>query len=426
MEPDHAASEAAATLAQPNHKRLIVAAGAAALLLFTVAAVALWGPWQPSAPAKKARRVASAASAAAPAQPASAAASVAATSASAAAPLPQAASAATAAAPMPALAAADSGAAAARAAPPAAEEAPIDRLQRRLGEVLGASVTLDAARPGELRVLKRSGAAGPGAPPPRAASQGVAGPSQDDLTSSGGGLGAARPWGRSQASLAGRAWTYSGMTGPRAWARLDPAYSACATGRQQSPIDIRGGLAGQLEPLRFDYRAGRFDVVDTGHTVQVNAPPGNAIELAGTRYELQQLHFHRPSEERIDGRQFEMDVHLLHRDAAGRLAVVAVLLRRGAAQPLLHTVWQQLSSAAGDEAAPQALIDPRQLLPQDLGYYRYTGSLTTPPCTEGVLWLVLQQPLTVSAPQIDAFAQRYGSNARPLQAAAGREIRQSN
>ena len=216
------------------------------------------------------------------------------------------------------------------------------------------------------------------------------------------------------------------MTGPRAWARIDPAYSACATGRQQSPIDIRGGIAGPLEPLRFDYRAGRFDVVDTGHTVQVNAPPGNAIELAGTRYELQQLHFHRPSEERIDGRQFEMDVHLLHRDAAGRLAVVAVLLRRGAAQPLLHTVWQQLSAVAGDEAAPQALIDPRQLLPQDRGYYRYTGSLTTPPCTEGVLWLVLQQPLTVSAPQIDAFAQRYGSNARPLQTAGRREIRQSN
>ena len=343
------------------------------------------------------------------------------------APVALAASAATAAPPVQALAGVGSGAAAARAAPPTAEEASMDRLQRRLGEVLGASVTLDAARPGELRVLTRSGtAAAAGAASPRASPQVVAGPPQDDLTASGGGRGAAPPWGRSPPSLAGRAWTYSGMTGPRAWARLDPDYSACATGRQQSPIDIRGGIAGRLEPLRFDYRAGRFDVLDTGHTVQVNAPPGNAIELAGTRYELQQLHFHRPSEERIDGRQFDMDVHLLHRDAAGRLAVVAVLLRRGAAQPLLHAVWQQLSSAAGDEVAPQAVIDPRQLLPQDRRYYSYTGSLTTPPCTEGVLWLVLQQPLTVSAPQIDAFAQRYGTNARPLQAAGARVIRQSN
>ncbi|HOM14049.1 MAG TPA: carbonic anhydrase family protein [Rubrivivax sp.] len=269
----------------------------------------------------------------------------------------------------------------------------MDRLQRRLAEVLGPSVSVDAARAGELRVLTRSAV-------PAAGSS-------------------------ASAAAAARQWGYAGLTGPRRWARLDPAFAGCASGREQSPIDLRGGIAARLEPVRFDYRAGRFGVLDAGHTVQAVAPPGNAIEFGGTRYELQQLHFHRPSEERIDGRQFEMDVHLVHRDAQGRLAVVAVLLQRGAAQPLLHAVWQQLAPAADDDSAVPAEIDPNQLLPQDRRYYSYMGSLTTPPCTEGVRWLVLRQPLTVSAPQIDAFAQRYPMNARPLQPAAGRVIRQS-
>ena len=403
----------------PNRKRLIIAAAATGLLLSGVAATALWWALQPGAPAKKAQRAVAAASASASA---SAVASTIETAASAVASPPpaplQAASApmqAAASAPTqvaasttdpaqtcasaPAAAAtpaADTGissvaaaARAPRAAPSPGGEVPLDRLQRRLAEVLGPSVSVDAARAGELRVLNRSHSAVPDRGVPGAAG-----------------------------------WGYSGMTGPRRWARLDPAFSTCASGRQQSPIDIRGGIAGRLEPVHFDYRAGHFTVRDTGHTVQVDAPPGNAIELGGVRYELQQLHFHRPSEERIDGRQFEMDVHLVHRDRTGRLAVVAVLLQRGAAQPLLRTVWAQLSTT-DDEAAAMAQIDPRQLLPQDQRYYSYVGSLTTPPCTEGVLWLVLQQPLTVSAQQIDAFAQRYPVNARPLQPAAGRVIRQS-
>jgi carbonic anhydrase len=178
--------------------------------------------------------------------------------------------------------------------------------------------------------------------------------------------------------------------------------------------------------VRFDYRPGRFGIVDTGRTVQVNVPPGQGFELMGRRYELQQFHFHRPSEQRIDGRRFDMDVHLVHRSADGKLAVVAVMLQRGAALPLLQTLWGGIPLEKGEEQPLHAEVDPAQLLPQDRRYYSYMGSLSTPPCTEGVLWLAMQQPVSLSAAQIDVFARLYPMNARPVQRSAGRLIKQSN
>jgi carbonic anhydrase len=222
------------------------------------------------------------------------------------------------------------------------------------------------------------------------------------------------------------AWSHAGTTGPQAWGRLKPEYSLCAKGQRQSPIDIRDGIALDLEPLRIDYKPGGFGVIDTGHTVQVNLAPGNAIEVNGRRWELQQFHFHRPSELRIDGRQFEMDVQLVHRDAEGRSAVLTVLLERGVAQPLLQTVWNHLPLEKNEENAARTLIDPAQLLPTDGRYYTFMGSLTAPPCSEGVLWLVMMQPVQVSTPQIDVFARLYPMNARPVQRTAGRMIKQSN
>ena len=150
------------------------------------------------------------------------------------------------------------------------------------------------------------------------------------------------------------------------------------------------------------------------------------IEVNGKRYALLQFHFHRPSEERINGRRFEMDAHLVHKDAEGRLAVVAVLLERGAAQPLLQTVWNNLPLEKHEAFAARAPIDLNQLLPTDRRYYTYMGSLTTPPCSEGVLWMVMQQPVTISPEQIDVFSRLYPMNARPVQQAAGRLIKQSN
>jgi len=198
-----------------------------------------------------------------------------------------------------------------------------------------------------------------------------------------------------------------------------------ASGTRQSPIDIRDGFRLQLEPVAFGYQPSAFRVVDNGHTVQVNLAPGNFIEVLGRRYELQQFHFHRPSEERIAGRQFELSVHLVHRDAEGRLAVVAVLLERGAAQPLVQLVWNNLPLEKGEEQAARVPLDPTLLLPPERGYFTYMGSLTTPPCSEGVLWMVMKQPVPVAPEQIEIFSRLYPMNARPVQPGGGRMIKES-
>jgi carbonic anhydrase len=390
MSSENAAAEAVAAPSRFSPKLMIVAGGAA-LLLAVVAGLGVWlWPQPPAKPKVKVPQHAAApASEPQAAEPVLAAASVPEEAASATAddlptppePEPE---------PEPP-----------RAAPPVRQaEVPMDRLQRRLGEVLGARVAVQAGQAGELRVLARSDRMQP--------------VSHDD-----------RPR-ATAATDAPAPWSYGGMSGPQAWGRLKPEYSACAVGQRQSPIDIRDGLALDLDPVKFDYQPGNFAIVDTGHTIQVNVAPGNAIEVGGRRYALQQFHFHRPSEERIDGRQFEMDVHLVHQDAEGRLAVVAVLLERGAAQPLLQTLWKHLPLEKQEAVTVPVAIDLNQLLPADRRYYTYMGSLTTPPCSEGVLWLVMQQPLAVSARQIDIFSRLYPMNARPMQRAAGRMIKQSN
>jgi carbonic anhydrase len=291
----------------------------------------------------------------------------------------------------------------------------MDQLQRRLGQVLSGKGAIEASRSGDLHVVARAG----GIVPVR----------------HGDAVGTARPEPAVDAAhaapLRGKAaqgahWSYSGMGGPQTWGKLKPEFSQCTVGQRQSPIDIREGIALDLDPVQFDYQPSGFSVIDNGHTVQVNVAAGNSIEVNGKRFALQQFHFHRPSEERINGRQFEMDAHLVHKDAEGRLAVVAVLLERGAAQPLLQTVWNNLPLEKNEEFAARALLDLNQLLPTDRRYYTYMGSLTTPPCSEGVLWLVMQQPVPMSANQIDIFSRLYPMNARPIQQAAGRMIKQSN
>lgn len=219
-------------------------------------------------------------------------------------------------------------------------------------------------------------------------------------------------------------WSYDGPEGPQAWARLAPEYAQCASGHRQSPVDIRDGIPVQLPPIQFDYRPSGFSVLDNGHTIQVMPEAGNSIVVNGRRYELVQFHFHKPSEERLNGRVFDMVVHLVHRDAEGHLAVVAVLLQRGdAPQPQVQAVWNALPLERGDSLASPVPIDLPALLPQDPRYLTYMGSLTTPPCTEGVLWLVMKQPVTVSSAQIDIFARLYPMNARPVQPLSGRLIK---
>ena len=214
-------------------------------------------------------------------------------------------------------------------------------------------------------------------------------------------------------------WSYAGPNGPSHWGET------CAAGKSQSPIDIHTASASHKNapPLAFNYRPTPLHIIDNGHSIQVDVDPGSTLSAGGTRLPLVQFHFHRPSEEAIDGRHSAMVVHLVHRDADGNLAVVAVLLREGAANPLIATVWKNLPKREEHEVSPPGVtIDPSQLLPVDRSYFSYVGSLTTPPCTEGVRWFVLKDPVTVSSSEIGTFTKLYPGNARPLQPVNGREV----
>lgn len=220
-------------------------------------------------------------------------------------------------------------------------------------------------------------------------------------------------------------WSYDGETGPDHWGKLKPEWKVCSSGERQSPIDIRDGVRVDQEPVRFYYKPSSFRVIDNGHTVQVNVSAGNRIVAMGREFELAQFHFHRPSEERVNGKLYEMVAHLVHKDKDGRLAVVAVLLDKGPSNPIVQMVWNHLPLERDVEYPASAALDLEALLPSDRGYFSYMGSLTTPPCSEGVLWIVLREPAPVSAEQVAAFARLYPSNARPIQQAAGRLIKES-
>ena len=224
----------------------------------------------------------------------------------------------------------------------------------------------------------------------------------------------------------GTHWSYEGDSGPANWSKINVDWAKCGNGSRQSPIDIRDGMKVELERISFDYHPSSFNVVDNGHTVQVGVSGGNYITVQNRMFELQQFHFHRPSEERINGKAFEMVVHLVHRDAEGRQAVLALLLERGAAQATIQTVWNNLPLEKFETMQPTILLDPAEMLPTRRDYYTYMGSMTEPPCSEGVLWLVMKQPVQASPAQMALFSRLYPLNARPIQAGNGRIIKESN
>ncbi|HJV01875.1 MAG TPA: carbonic anhydrase family protein [Burkholderiaceae bacterium] len=221
-------------------------------------------------------------------------------------------------------------------------------------------------------------------------------------------------------------WSYEGESGPVNWGRINPEWAKCSTGNRQSPIDIRDGMKVDLEQITFDYKPSSFNVTDNGHTVQVMVSGGNFITVANRMYELIQFHFHRPSEERINGKGYEMVVHLVHKDAEGHLAVLALLLERGKPQPTIQTVWNNLPLEKFETMAPSIVLDPMDLIPARRDYYTFMGSLTTPPCTEGVLWLVMKEPVQASPAQMALFSRLYPLNARPVQPSSGRIVKESN
>jgi carbonic anhydrase len=223
-------------------------------------------------------------------------------------------------------------------------------------------------------------------------------------------------------------WDYIGKYGPLNWGKLDPEWKVCSAGKEQSPIDIRGAkLNKALQPIEFHYLAGPVEMMNNGHTIQVNVAPGSYIVYEGVRYDLVQFHFHHPSDEVVKGKLSDMVVHLVHKSSDGKLAVVAVRLieNRDAPNALLSTLWPSMPKAVGLTAKISDTVNPGGFLPADRGYWTYTGSLTAPPCTEGVKWLIFQQQMPVSREQIRAFSAVYPMNSRPLQDLHGRKIEAS-
>ena len=224
----------------------------------------------------------------------------------------------------------------------------------------------------------------------------------------------------------GTVWSYEGELGPANWSKINVDWAKCGTGNRQSPIDLRDGIKVNLEQISFDYHPSSFSEVNNGHTIEVTVGSGNFITVGNTVYELQQFHFHRPSEEKVNGKGTEMVMHLVHKSAEGKVAIIAVLLERGQSHRLMQTVWDNLPLEKLDVVSPSIVIDPSDALPERREYFTYMGSLTEPPCTEGVLWMVFKQPMQASPAQMALFSRLYPLNARPVQSTAGRMIKESN
>ena len=220
-------------------------------------------------------------------------------------------------------------------------------------------------------------------------------------------------------------WGYEGEAGPQNWGKLDPNFGVCASGKNQSPIDLNGFIEADLKALKLDYSAGIVDILNNGHTVQINYAAGSSLAVDGLRFELKQFHFPAPSENKINAKHFSLEGHLVHADKDGNLAVLAVMFQEGAANTLLAKLWEKMPNKAGEKSAPATGLSVSQLLPNERDYYRFNGSLTTPPCSEGVSWFVIKKPATASKAQIQQFSKAIGfANNRPIQSKNARSVLQ--
>ncbi|MEN9658927.1 MAG: hypothetical protein RL571_2392 [Pseudomonadota bacterium] len=219
-------------------------------------------------------------------------------------------------------------------------------------------------------------------------------------------------------------WAYEGSTGPENWGGMSPSFALCKEGREQSPINITRSYAQEMEKIKFNYGMTKITVVNNGHTIQLNIDPGSFIEALGAKYQLLQFHFHTPSEEAIGGIRYPMVAHLVHKSEDGKLAVVAALIQQGAQDnPLIEALWDKMPSEHNETRTFDKLTySPAALLPLDQSFYTFMGSLTTPPCSEGVRWLVMKNPLSISARQIARFRKEFPMNARPIQSINARNV----
>ena len=213
-------------------------------------------------------------------------------------------------------------------------------------------------------------------------------------------------------------WGYIGKWDPARWDQMSPEYALCGKGTQQSPIDITDGEPAEMAAIQFDYKPVPLTLWNNGHTIRVDIPKGSFIGLGGRKFELTQFHFHAPSEHKVNGKTYPLEIHFVHRNEQKQLAVVGVFIEAGAENLGAREIWKNLppNEVTAPKTLEEVVINSRDLLPPDGNYYRYMGSLTTPPCTEGINWFVLRQPIAMSQAQIDAMAAILHGNARPIQA----------
>lgn len=220
-------------------------------------------------------------------------------------------------------------------------------------------------------------------------------------------------------------WTYDGAGAPSHWSSLDPAYQLCGTGKNQSPIDLTNRVESDLSPIAFQYDVAAKDIINNGHTVQINMNSGAYFTVDNHRFDLIQMHFHAPSENHIDGKSFALEAHLVHADKDKNLAVVAIMYDIGPENAALASFWANMPHKAGDSGATPRDLNIASVLSQDRDYFRFNGSLTTPPCSEGVTWLVQKQAQTISKAQLQAFTDtQHGPNNRPVQSVFARPVLQ--
>jgi carbonic anhydrase len=212
-------------------------------------------------------------------------------------------------------------------------------------------------------------------------------------------------------------WGYVGAEGPTHWGDLSPEYQACKVGQQQSPVNLQGVIKAEQPSLQVAYNDLPLRILNNGHTIQVNAEPGSQITLDGTVFKLIQFHFHHPSEHSLTNKTYPMELHLVHKNSEGALAVLAIFLQAGKENDVLKPVWAALPAKPQPEkVVPAAKVAIAKLLPVGRERYEYFGSLTTPPCSEGVTWVVFHDPIEVSQSQVDQFQRIFALNARPTQA----------
>ena len=230
-----------------------------------------------------------------------------------------------------------------------------------------------------------------------------------------------------QAETTSPHWTYEGEEGPAHWGELDTTYAVCGTGKSQSPIDVASPSEQDLTNISFHYQPSAVNILNNGHTVQVNYDAGSYIELDNARYDVVQFHYHAPSEHTVDGESFPAELHIVHRNADGNLAVVGILLREGTENAAYQPFIGNLPTEKTDVKDAGLKINAMDLLPSVGTTFRYSGSLTTPPCTEGVNWLLMTTPVDLSMGQLAALDSLFeGGNNRPVQPINDRPLIEDN